>query len=183
MEGDRIWSIIILAMCCVLQYFSISSSQQIKSLLEENAELCEKIDTLQSVLSLQPTSTDVAPAATSAPSLLDEIITDLGNEYQAAKKAVKTTSTKIIVSSTYRLEDRYIYTPEYIGNEEGEITINITVGHDGDVLSAKLKKTEGITDEETIEAAKKAALKTNFNYQYEAPARQSGIITYRYTRQ
>lgn len=113
MEGDRIWSIIILAMCCVLLYFSISSSQQIKSLLEENAELCEKIDTLQSVLSLQPTSTDVAPAATSAPSLLDEIITDLGNEYQAAKKA---------------------------------------------------------------------ALKTNFNYQYEAPARQSGIITYRYTR-
>lgn len=114
MEGDRIWSIITLAMCCVLLYFSISSSQQIKSLLEENAELWEKIDTLQSVLSLQPTSTDVAPAATSAPSLLDEIITDLGNEYQAAKKA---------------------------------------------------------------------ALKTNFNYQYEAPARQSGIITYRYTRQ
>lgn len=187
MEGDRIWSIITLAMCCVLLYFSISSSQQIKSLLEENAELWEKIDTLQSVLSLQPTSTDVAPAATSAPSLLDEIMTDLGNEYRAAKKAVKTTSTKIIVSSTYRLEDRYvrhsIYTPEYIGNEEGEITINITVGHDGDVLSAKLKKMEGITDEETIEAAKKAALKTNFNYQYEAPARQSGIITYRYTRQ
>ncbi len=187
MEGDRIWSIITLALCCVVLYFSISSSRQIKSLHEENIVLLEKVDSLQRALSSPSESSDVVPATTSAPSLIDEIITDLGNEYRAAKKAGKTTSARIVVSSTYRLEDRYvrhsIYTPEYIGNEEGRITINITVEHSGDVLSAKLKKAEGITDEETIEAAKKSALKTSFNYQHEAPARQSGIITYTYTRQ
>lgn len=185
MEGDRIWSILTLALCCVMLYFSISSSQQIKSLHEENVVLLEKVDSLQRALSSPPESSDVVPATTSAPSLIDEIMTDLGNEYRAAKKAGKTASSKIVVSSTYRLEDRYahrIYEPEYTGKEEGKIILNITVNNIGDVISAKLKNAVTITDEETIEAAKKAALQTHFNYKYEAPGRQSGTITYTYTR-
>lgn len=186
MEGDRIWSIITLALCCVVLYFSISSSRQIKSLHEENIVLLEKVDSLQRALSSPSESSDVVPATTSAPSLIDEIMTDLGNEYRAAKKAGKTTSAKIVVSSTYRLEDRYVsfrvHEPEYMGNEEGRITLNITVKRNGDVVTAKVKDLMGITDAETIESAKKAALQTDFNYMHEAPERQLGIITYTYTR-
>lgn len=46
---------------------------------------------------------------------------------------------------------------------------------------AKLKSATGITDEDVIEACKKAALKTSFNYDKNSRSTQTGSITYIFT--
>lgn len=62
--------------------------------------------------------------------------------------------------------------------------LNILVDHSGDVKSAKLKSATGITNEDVIEACKKAALKTDFNYDSDRgyKNKQSGTITYIFSK-
>ena len=91
------------------------------------------------------------------------------------------------MSTKYRLEDRYVsykvQEPELIGDQPGEIVLSILVDYSGDVKSAKLQSATGITNEEVIEACKKAALKTSFNYDSDRgySDKQSGTITYTFT--
>ena len=91
------------------------------------------------------------------------------------------------MSTKYRLEDRYVsykvQEPELIGDQSGEVVLNILVDYSGDVKSAKLQSVTGITNEEVIEACKKAALKTSFNYDSDKGYndKQSGTITYTFT--
>ena len=104
-------------------------------------------------------------------------------EEQAARK--REAAQKVTVSSKYRLEDRYssyITMPETLGDKSGDVEILIKVSKYGDVKTAKLSKTQGITDEEVIEACKKAALKSSFNSNYDAPDQQEGTITYVFKR-
>ena len=89
------------------------------------------------------------------------------------------------MKSSYRMEDRYsygVYDPEELGNAEGIVKLDITINYSGDVKSAKLNSASTITDEEVIEACKKAALKTNFNLNSDAPKLQQGTITYTFYR-
>ena len=110
----------------------------------------------------------------------------LGEE-EAKVAAREKAKQKVIVSSKYRLEDRYVsykvQEPEIIGDQPGEIVINIFVNYSGDVKSAKLHSVTGITNEEVIEACKKAALKTNFNYNSDIgyDTKQAGTITYTFS--
>ena len=70
--------------------------------------------------------------------------------------------------------------PEFIGDQVGEVVLTILVDYSGDVKSAKLQNATGVTNEDVIEACKKAALKTNFNYNSDIgyDTKQSGTITY-----
>lgn len=117
---------------------------------------------------------------------MDEIITDAHKEYRAGKKADAKEKLGVKVKSSYRMEDRYVSThvedPEVRGNAEGIVKLDITIGVLGDVKSAKLNSASTITDEEVIEACKKAALKTDFNYNSDAPKLQRGTITYTFYR-
>ena len=94
----------------------------------------------------------------------------------------------IEVSATYRIEDRYVESysgikvPEYLGDQEGQVVVNISVNHSGDVKKTSINKASTITDPEVLEAARKAALKTGFNYNSDAPSLQSGTITYTYNK-
>ena len=96
----------------------------------------------------------------------------------------KSKKKRIVIDTKYRIEDRYvrykIEKPELKGNEVGNVVINILVNYSGDVNSAKLKSATGITNEEVIEACKKAALKTKFNYDTDADydEKKRGTITY-----
>ena len=141
-------------MSCTL-YLSYENSQQIKALQQENAELWAQINPARQIGDQQVEKKN-APAPAKTPKIL-----------------------KIGVTSRYRLEDRYVTgkvrEPEYLGNQVGEVVLNISVDWMGDVRSAKLQKATGITDEEVIEACKKAALKTRFN------SNLSGTITYIFT--
>ena len=93
---------------------------------------------------------------------------------------------RIPIKSSYRMEDRYVRThvedPEVRGNAEGIVKLDIAISEVGDVKSAKLNSASTITDEEVIEACKKAALKTGFNYNNDAPNLQRGTITYTFYR-
>lgn len=134
---------------------------------------------------------DEKPAPTGVVSFINELVGDAQEEYRAAKKANENAPKKAVVprlkvKSSYRMEDRYVsfevYEPQELGNAEGIVKLDITIDKYGDVKSAKLNSASSITDEEVIEACKKAALQTDFNYNYDAPKLQQGTITYTFYR-
>lgn len=134
---------------------------------------------------------DVKSAPTGVVSFINELVGDAQEEYRAAKKANENAPKKAVVSrlkvkSSYRMEDRYVdykvYEPQELGNAEGIVKLDITINYSGDVKSAKLNSASTITDEEVIEACKKAALQTDFNLNLDAPKLQQGTITYTFYR-
>lgn len=133
---------------------------------------------------------DEKPAPTGVVSFINELVGDAQEEYRAAKKANENASKKAVtprlkVKSSYRMEDRYSYgvdDPQELGNAEGIVKLDITIDIYGQVKSAKLNSASTITDEEVIEACKKAALKTMFNLNSDAPKLQQGTITYTFYR-
>ncbi len=71
--------------------------------------------------------------------------------------------------------------PYYPGNEEGVVVVQVTVNKAGQVTKAEAGvKGSNTADPELISAAKKAALQAKFNVDENAPAFQSGTITYRF---
>lgn len=134
---------------------------------------------------------DEKPAPTGVVSFINELVGDAQEEYRAAKKANENAPKKAVVprlkvKSSYRMEDRYVsfdvYEPQELGNAEEIVKLDITISTSGQVKSAKLNSASTITDEEIIEACKKAALKTDFNSNYDAPKLQQGTITYTFYR-
>lgn len=133
---------------------------------------------------------DEKPAPTGVVSFINELVGDAQEEYRAAKKAnenapKKAVAPRLKVKSSYRMEDRYsygVYDPQELGNAEGIVKLDITISTIGQVNSAKLNSASTITDEEVIEACKKAALKTDFNLNLDAPKLQQGTITYTFYR-
>ncbi len=133
---------------------------------------------------------DEKSAPTGVVSFINELVGDAQEEYRAAKKANQNAPKKAVVpilkvKSSYRMEDRYsygVYDPEELGNAEGIVKLDITIDIYGQVKSAKLNSASTITDEEVIEACKKAALKTMFNLNSDAPRLQQGTITYTFYR-
>lgn len=133
---------------------------------------------------------DEKPAPTGVVSFINELVGDAQEEYRAAKKANQNAPKKAVVprlkvKSSYRMEDRYsygVYDPEELGNADGIVKLDITIDIYGQVKSAKLNSASTITDEEVIEACKKAALKTMFNLNSDAPKLQQGTITYTFYR-
>lgn len=134
---------------------------------------------------------DEKPAPTGVVSFINELVGDAQEEYRAAKKANENAPKKAVVprlkvKSSYRMEDRYVryevYEPQELGTAEGIVKLDITISTIGQVNSAKLNSASTITDEEVIEACKKAALKTMFNLNSDAPRLQQGTITYTFYR-
>lgn len=133
---------------------------------------------------------DEKPAPTGVVSFINELVGDAQEEYRAAKKANENAPKKAVVprlkvKSSYRMEDRYsygVYDPQELGSAEGIVKLDITIDIYGQVKSAKLNSASTITDEEVIEACKKAALKTRFNLNSDAHRLQQGTITYTFYR-
>jgi colicin import membrane protein len=71
--------------------------------------------------------------------------------------------------------------PRYPGNEEGVVVVQVTVNKSGLVTKAEAGvRGSNTADPELISAAKKAALQARFNVDNNAPAFQTGTITYRF---
>jgi outer membrane biosynthesis protein TonB len=71
--------------------------------------------------------------------------------------------------------------PNYPGNEEGIVVVQITVDKYGKVNDAKAGVKGTNTNNQGLwEAARKAAISTSFNQNLDAPAFQTGSITYRF---
>ncbi len=204
MGNGKLLQVLTLLLCLSFGYFTFKNYDDIKELRNENAFLRDTIDSLlcqpatasikedigkpeKKSAAAQP---DEKPAPTGVVSFINELVGDAQEEYRAAKKANQNAPKKAVVprlkvKSSYRMEDRYsygVYDPEELGNAEGIVKLDITINYSGDVKSAKLNSASTITDEDVIEACKKAALKTNFNYNSDAPKLQQGTITYKFYR-
>ena len=187
MKGNTALLVLILIALCGTLFLSYTNFQQLQLLRQENTNLWIKLDSVQRISSKKPVAQKAAPAAkkSTGSALLDFLI-ELDEESQREAAAARA-KQKVVVSTKYRLEDRYVsykvQEPELIGDQPGEIILNILVDYSGDVKSAKLQSATGITNEEVIEACKKAALKTGFNYDSDKgySDKQSGTITYTFT--
>lgn len=205
MGNGKLLQVLTLLLCLSFGYFTFKNYEDIKELRDENAFLRDTIDSLlcqpatasikegvgkpeKKSAAAQP---DVKPAPTGVVSFINELVDDAQEEYRAAKKANENAPKKAVVprlkvKSSYRMEDRYVgykvHEPQELGNAEGIVKLDITINYSGDVNSAKLNSASTITDEEVIEACKKAALKTDFNLNLDAPKLQQGSITYTFYR-
>lgn len=185
MKINTILLTIITALLFVILYNSYTNIQQIQALKQEIANLWLKIDSVHQTCSNQPQDKVAVSESTSqsaGSSFLDFLI-KLGEDgINTVRNEIA--KQKVIVTSKYFLEDRYVQykvmEPELLGEQVGEVVLNILVNKMGDVKSAKLKSATGITNEDVIEACKKAALKTDFNYDSEIShkSKQAGTITY-----
>lgn len=204
MGNGKLLQVLTLLLCLSFGYFTFKNYDDIKELRNENAFLRDTIDSLlcQPATAIKEdigktekksaaAKPDEKPAPTGVVSFINELVGDAQEEYRAAKKANQNAPKKTVVpilkvKSSYRMEDRYVgykvYEPQELGNAEGIVKLDITIDKYGDVKSAKLSSASSITDEEVIEACKKAALQTDFNYNYDAPKLQQGTITYTFYR-
>lgn len=203
MGNGKLLQVLTLLLCLSFGYFTFKNYDDVKELRNENAFLRDTIDSLlcqpatASIKGIGRPETkssaakpDEKPAPTGVVSFINELVSDAQEEYRAAKKANENAPKKAVVprlkvKSSYRMEDRYsygVYEPQELGNAEGIVKLDITINYSGDVKSAKLNSASTITDEEVIEACKKAALKTSFNYNSDAPKLQQGTITYTFYR-
>ena len=165
-------------------YVSYTNTKQVEALKQENANLHAKIDSVleisRELSPQQPIATETLPSPKGIGSAILDYLMTLGDDDNAYNCGEK----RIAVDTKYRIEDRYVLykieKPEVKGNEVGNVVINILVNSSGDVNSAKLKSATGITNEDVIEACKKAALKTQFNYDpnHNYEKKQAGTITY-----
>lgn len=205
MGNGKLLQVLTLLLCLSFGYFTFKNYDDIKELRNENAFLRDTIDSLlcqpatasikegvgkpeKKSAAAQP---DEKPAPTGVVSFINELVGDAQEEYRAAKKAnqnapKKAVAPRLKVKSSYRMEDRYVryevYEPQELGTAEGIVKLDITIDIYGQVKSAKLNSASTITDEEVIEACKKAALKTMFNLNSDAPRLQQGTITYTFYR-
>lgn len=204
MGNGKLLQVLTLLLCLSFGYFTFKNYDDVKELRNENAFLRDTIDSLlcqpatasikegigkpeEKSAAAQP---DEKPAPTGVVSFINELVGDAQEEYRAAKKANQNAPKKAVVprlkvKSSYRMEDRYSYgvdDPQELGSAEGIVKLDITISPLGQVKSAKLNTASTITDEEVIEACKKAALKTDFNLNSDAPKLQQGTITYTFYR-
>ena len=182
MKTNTVLLVLIILLLCGTLFLSFTNLKQVQLLRQENTCLWMKLDSVQQVCNKK--AAKPASAAPKSPStgsaFLDFLISEGEKSEKEAEK--ERARQKVTVSSKYRLEDRYVsykvYDPDFIGQQAGEVILDITVKRSGAVSSAKLKSATGITDEDVIEACKKAALKTSFNYDRNDQDTQSGTITY-----
>lgn len=169
---------------------SMTSSSKSAASKSAASKLAEKPVAAKQETKSAAAQPDEKPAPTGVVSFINELVGDAQEEYRAAKKAnenapKKAVAPRLKVKSSYRMEDRYSYgvdDPQELGSAEGIVKLDITIDIYGQVKSAKLNSASTITDEEVIEACKKAALKTMFNLNSDAPKLQQGTITYTFYR-
>ncbi|MBQ0024900.1 MAG: energy transducer TonB [Bacteroidales bacterium] len=185
MNGNKFLQILTLLLCAGILYFSYETYKEAKQIHEE----CQAVFATADSLIATPTTIDAAQSVvrtgSKAANLLDEIFSDIEENYHSSKKA-SAKAAKIRVSSSYRIEDRYvsfnIHDPELVGDEAGTIVIDITIDKSGNVKKTSVNPASTITNEDVIDAARKAALKTGFNSNYDGPEAQTGTITFTYTK-
>ena len=194
MKGSTLLQVLTLIVCAGLLYNGYKSEKEFELLHMENQMLWEKLDSLQSIPSATPAKSSTASKGTSvkssASSLLDEFFSDLQKDYQDSKKESqkRAAATKIVVESSYRIEDRYVsyrvHEPEIMPTEPGVVIIDIDVNYAGDVKKTTVNSASTINDETILDACRKAALQTDFNYDSDKgyQTTQKGTITYTFKK-
>lgn len=188
MDTNKSLLLLAVLLCGAAGYFSYKTSEEVKNLKQQLQVTEQKVDSLMTAtvkIAQSTQSTRSAGSKKQQPkSFWEELFSSLEEEQKKsdAQAKAKAAKEKVTVSASYRLEDRYVIgkvkLPEYLGSQAGTITVNISVGHIGSVKKTSVADGATISDPEVIEAARKAALKTEFNSNYDAPDLEEGFITY-----
>ena len=188
MDSNKFLLVLVLLLCGATGYFAYKTSEEVKSLKEQLAVTESKVDSLMTatvkIAQSTKTSKSVASRQQQPRSFWEELFSSLEEEQKKsdAQAKAKAAKERVTVSASYRLEDRYVLgkvdLPEYLGSQPGTITVNITVDHTGNVKKTSVADGATISDPEVIESVRKAALKTDFNTDFDAPQAAEGTITY-----
>ena len=118
----------------------------------------------------------------------EELFSAIEEEEKASAAAARKqeAAAKVRVSTSYHIEDRYVIgkveLPDVLGTQAGKITVNIYVSNTGTVKKTSIAEGATITDPEVIEAVRRAALKTDFNANFDAEDMAPGTITYNFVK-
>ena len=190
MKSTNLLLVLVLLLCGAIGYYSYKTSEEVKALREQLQVAELKVDSLMMATAKIAQSTKTS--RTAAPkkqqkSFWEELFSALEEDSKQTSSTKTAGKPKMTVSSSYRLEDRYVpykvVLPEYIGDQEGKVVVNITVDHAGNVKRTSVGSETTISDEEVIEASRKAALKTDFNYASGTMSDIDGTITYTFKKQ
>ena len=189
MKSTNALLVLVLLLCGAIGYYSYKTSEEVKALREQLQVAEQKVDSLMiataKIAQSTKTTKAVAPKKQQK-SFWEELFSALEDESKSTSSTKAAGKPKMTVSSSYRLEDRYVSykvnLPEYIGDQEGKVVVNITVDYGGKVKKTSVGSDTTISDEEVIEASRKAALRTDFNYVSGAEL-QEGTITYTFKKQ
>jgi hypothetical protein len=188
MKANRILLILAIFLCGATGYVSYKTSLQVKELKAQVRVSEQKIDSLMIATAKIAKSTKTVSSKAQPKSFWELLFSELEEEEKAAanQKKVAEARAKVTVSTSYRLEDRYVVgkveLPETLGSQAGTITVNVSVSRYGSVKKTSVAEGATITDPEVVEAVRRAALQTDFNSNYDAPELVEGTITYTFKK-
>lgn len=188
MDTTKFLLILVILLCGVTGYYSYKTSEEVKTLKQQLQVTELKVDSLMTatakIAQSNQTARSTGTRKQQPKSFWEELFSSLEEEQKKsdAQARAKAAKEKVTVSASYRLEDRYVVgkvdLPEYLGSQAGTITVNISVSQVGTVKKTTVAEGASITDPEVVESVRKAALKTNFNSNFDAPELMEGAITY-----
>jgi hypothetical protein len=184
MDANKILLIIVILLCGATGYFSYKTSQEVMELKAQTQVTEQKVDSLMLATAKIAKSTKTMSGNRQPKSFWEALFSEFEAEEKAsaAQRKAEAAKAKVTVSTSYRLEDRYVIgkveLPDHLGAQAGQITVNVTVNRSGTVKKTSVAEGATITDPEVIESVRKAALKTDFNSNYDAPEMVEGTITY-----
>ena len=188
MDTNKILLIVVILLSAATGYFAYQTSQEVKE-LKAQAQLTEqKLDSLMTATAKIAKSTKTISGNRQPKSFWEALFSEIDESEKAAKaeERAKAARAKVTVSTSYRLEDRYVIgkveLPEHLGAQGGTITVNVSVNRYGTVKKTSVAEGATITDPEVIESVRRAALQTDFNSNYDAPELVEGTITYTFKR-
>ncbi len=188
MDTNKILLIIAILICGATGYFAYQTSKEVKELRVQAQVTEQKLDSLMVATAKIAKSTKTISGKRQPKTFWEALYSEIEESEKAAKaeERAKAAKAKVTVSTSYRLEDRYVIgtvdLPDYLGAQSGTITVIISVDKWGEVKKTSVAEGATITDSEVVESARKAALKTKFNSNYDAPDLVEGTIIYTFRK-
>ena len=188
MDTNKILLIIAILLCGATDYFAYQTSQEVKELKAQAKVTEQKVDSLMLATAKIAKSTKTVSGNRQPKSFWGALFSEIEADEKAAaaRRKAEAAKAKVTVSTSYRLEDRYVIgkveLPDHLGTQGGTITVNVSVNQYGTVKKTSVADGATITDPEVIESVRKAALQTDFNSNHDAPELQEGTITYTFKK-
>lgn len=188
MDSTKILLIIAILLCGATGFYSYKTSQEVKKLKAQAQVTSQKMDSLMLATAKIVKSTKTVTGKQQPKSFWEALFSEIEADEKAAaaEQKAKAAKAKVTVSTSYRLEDRYVLgkveLPEHLGAQGGQITVNISVNQYGTVKKTSIADGATITDPEVVESVRRAALQTAFNSNYDAAELQEGTINYSFKK-
>lgn len=188
MDTNKKLLIIAILLCGATGYFAYQTSKEVKELKAQAKVTEQKVDSLMLATAKIAKSTKTVSGNRQSKSFWEALFSEIEESEKAAKaeERAKAAKAKVTVSTSYRLEDRYVLgkveLPDHLGTQGGTITVNVSVNQYGTVKKTSIADGATITDPEVIESVRKAALQTDFNTNFDAPELAEGTITYTFKK-